>query len=1035
MHALSVNVRFSRFLLDDEMGIFLQKRDLATTRRQLCRLTPGQLDKERKSDRARKRLQRRSLKCSPFKTPPLRSFVLNSVNIHRQLRKIVVLKSQKRYRQASTVMDDVLREHKNINQIAKITGETAKVMYRIFGRVSSEPKNVRNFSWKLTDADKNTVHSFYTRDDITYQLPEARYKDVYFMRFTIAEAHEIYVEESDRKMGLSTFADLRPKIVKTIDETPFRGCLCEPCENASMIGRTLKGLKLKGINPNPRHQMRDTWCPETELPFEDSVKHMFSQAEVTSQQPGSLPINPRFAPAECVKRNCPACGVKLFIQRVIQDNLDLVTENPRVNWYNWGAEHTVTKKGKPSNKYVVHGNKSTLLQLLEIYALQLHKLSFHLFTYYWEQQQFRLCKSNLMAGQLLSVHDFGQNFLCIIQDEPKSSHWDHMQLTIHPSILYYKCECGAMIKEDMVHISTDKVHDKHAVHVFQQKNIAHVSAKFDISAMFEFTDNAARQYKSCFAFNLLSQLSVPTTRYYFGEGHGKSCADRCTGNAKQLLDRLTRSRQVTSVDQLVEQFQQQYELQPAEGVVCCHSRRKVAFTAEISRDVPVLAQTQPGTLKYHGVRNTLRPNEVEVVNTPCCCWNCMNRLPGCTCVYSDEWKLRDTSVKGPSVPPAIAPFAPGFVRRYVIDCENRVIKCQSEDEEEDITEIPGTKEIEPRRVKEIKPRRVKEIEPSRVKEIEPRRVKNITETATQIMPRKGRESIDIAEDEIQVLSVTDMQPGSPIVLDWSPLLTCHGPVYSPPDATPFNWAGVKRIIYKCDDFSQLAKFISGLVLPPFTRQPVKTVINTADVIDTVALHFMPTDIPQSLVPLKNKGCGDCLLHAVSQLVFGDQHHELEMRVRIIKEAIVNEKKYLNHAALTTGAVEDASEKSRAWTYAFYSGHYSAVDFRSMTDSVAQRIYQKEIFGVRKCGVDLSMWGVHHCASVIERPIFVCYPGPEGVNCRLRKHLHRVVLPMNTSYETRRPVAIMWSPLARENAKDQVKHFAALVKNNVRLCQI
>ena len=70
-------------------------------------------------------------------------------------------------------------------------------------------------------------------------------------------------------------------------------------------------------------------------------------------------------------------------------------------------------------------------------------------------------------------------------------HSDHMQLTIHPSILFYKCVCSASIKEDMVHISTDKVHNKpNGLDIFNLKVIymSHTNqSKREFSAGFKFS--------------------------------------------------------------------------------------------------------------------------------------------------------------------------------------------------------------------------------------------------------------------------------------------------------------------------------------------------------------------------------------------------------------------------------------------------------------------------------------------------------------------------------------------------------------------
>ena len=51
----------------------------------------------------------------------------------------------------------------------------------------------------------------------------------------------------------------------------------------------------------------------------------------------------------------------------------------------------------------------------------------------WQLHNFNLSLSNLQRGQVLFVHDFQKNLLLLTQDEALAAHWDHPQLTIHPT--------------------------------------------------------------------------------------------------------------------------------------------------------------------------------------------------------------------------------------------------------------------------------------------------------------------------------------------------------------------------------------------------------------------------------------------------------------------------------------------------------------------------------------------------------------------------------------------------------------------------
>ena len=62
------------------------------------------------------------------------------------------------------------------------------------------------------------------------------------MSVTIAEAyknHYLAKSASIRKMSQSTFASLKPLFIRSIAETPIRGCKCEYCQNFGLLRETL----------------------------------------------------------------------------------------------------------------------------------------------------------------------------------------------------------------------------------------------------------------------------------------------------------------------------------------------------------------------------------------------------------------------------------------------------------------------------------------------------------------------------------------------------------------------------------------------------------------------------------------------------------------------------------------------------------------------------------------------------------------------------------------------------------------------------
>ena len=174
---------------------------------------------------------------------------------------------------------------------------------------------------------------------------------------------------------------------------------------------------------------------------------------------------------------------------------------------------------------------------MRCYFKQLREMSVHQFFKIWQLHNFNLLLSNIWRGQVLFVHDFQQNLLLLTQDETLAAHWDHPQLTIHPTALFYLClECDKIVKEDLIHITMDKVHDKHAVNQFTQTSIEHVRKKgITIQEIIEFSDHSASQYKSQYTVYYMTKLGIPCTRHYFGVKHSKGPSDRAGGNFKRTI--------------------------------------------------------------------------------------------------------------------------------------------------------------------------------------------------------------------------------------------------------------------------------------------------------------------------------------------------------------------------------------------------------------------------------------------------------------------------------------------------------------------
>ena len=271
----------------------------------------------------------------------------------------------------------------------------------------------------------------------------------------------------------------------------------------------------------------------------------------------------------------------------------------------------------------------------------------HSFFAAWNFHQYLVCKNNLEKGQVVVVHDYAQNYLCLHQHEIQAMHWSHTQVTMHPSSISYRCpveNCTQLVLHEIVHISDDLKHDAHLVKKFQQCNLE-VLTKCGVSIrkIIKFTDQAPSQYKNKTAFRYLCQQKIPTERNFFGVRHGKGPCDACAGRIKGRLANLVKTETVVvnSAKSCFDAHKEYFETTWPEKDQCCHYMLTFNYVGKLGK--------RPDTSKWKGVEHTrehlhsimnrrdnLKVNVREVI---CLCTGCLHGDTNCKNLkYVDNWR-------------------------------------------------------------------------------------------------------------------------------------------------------------------------------------------------------------------------------------------------------------------------------------------------------------------------------------------------------------------------------------------------------------
>ena len=947
-----------------------------------------------------------------------------SSTVSKEIRRIAVLRSQKKAEEAGQKVEELKKRYHHVTDIAKEANEKATDVYRIF---SGSKKRVKSeYLRKLTEDMKADVYAIYNDDEVSYCLPDIKYAGFRFMSMTIEEAYKIYLKKSvsTRKVASKTFAGLKPKYIKTMQQTPIRGSRCERCSNLGMIRKTLVGLGIQGIPLNHSASIEKMWCA-------------FRLERTDGMDIRNERMRDELPKRSCVSGTCTECGVVKYQVEVLQLNRERIRELEKVKWEQWGKIYSTTKAGKKISRPALLNYTGSCSKLLSLYFKQLKEISTHQFNKVWQLRNFNLAMKHLQPGQVLIVQDFQQNLLLYTQDETKSMHWDHPQITIHPTTVFYRCPkdgCLKIVKEDLIHISPDKDHDKHAVFQFFNSTLQHIKDKgIQIKELIIFTDNCSNQYKSKFTFYFLSTLSFPVTHHFYCAQHGKGPSDRSGGNFKRHIRSAVKANiRLLSTQAIAEYCKKSYDFQTTcpgpndvevmtkHGGKCPQRRRDGRVTnphsmfkcvrhPKIKRPTwdSIKVKRLLGTQLLHAVRNTGVDGIVEYRRFDCCCFGCVTHSTPCSQQdYADEWSIASVVVSK-------------YTQKFLSSFKHNYFPPIYSDEPSLKNDIPDSVTLDSDSGRSSDGIDGDESTDYDISDVEPLDKSDEDQTGDVIDNTSD-------SDDIQLIGVDEYHSS-----DFSYDEFCEPDKYVIPrtlirnrdESQDFNWKQMIKNMEPLDSFARLKSFVREKSLPPVVSRP-KYYIEPDDTIDEVGSDFWPKDAPAGYKPVETIADGNCGTHAIAHNALSDPMRHDEVRVRITFTAVMNEDNFLRHEILSRGSSKGSENRARS--YALYSGQLPERDDLDLLDeSDIRTIYRTDVLANRKDGNYMGIWQFHHAAEVFERPVASIYP--RRTNRTIRYDLHRLIVPIETGHDDEIPMHVMWSPLHKDSKHFDVKHFLALFK--------
>ena len=258
----------------------------------------------------------------------------------------------------------------------------------------------------------------------------------------------------------------------------------------------------------------------------------------------------------------------------------------------------------------------------------------------------------------------------------------------------------------------------------------------------------------------------------------------------------------------------------------------------------------------------------------------------------------------------------------------------------------------------------------------------------------------------------------------------NSPPEYPPDIHPllteddenltFNWKGILNDLKLYTSFSGLKNYVSRTILPD-VRPIIKYMVDEGDVVDSIAAHFFPRDGSKGYIPIETMGDGNCGYQALAHVLLSDEGRHHEVRVRITFEGVMKEDSFLNHDVLARGV--SLGSQNRPAAYASYSGLLTP-EITSLNEQSVRTVYRRDVIANSRDCTHMGVWQLHHAAEAIKRPIVSVYP--QYSKRDVRRDINRVVLPINSVHDNKCPVHLMWTPLSKDDASGNMKHFVALL---------
>lgn len=233
-------------------------------------------------------------------------------------------------------------------------------------------------------------------------------------------------------------------------------------------------------------------------------------------------------------------------------------------------------------------------------------------------------KANLPQNELVVQMDFAENFTSSSMDEIRSAYWNATNVSLHPTVVYYRNEHGDMEHKNFVFVSDVINHNATAVLTIIDILIKELKTIFPNADLVHYwTDSPSSQYRNRYIIHAIGRheecYGLRARQNYFEAGHGKGPCDGIGGTAKrQAADAIKQGK--VSIQDASDFYA--WGVQNQKSITYrFYSLREYEQMAEVlSRRKPIAIQ---GTMKLHAVFP--REDGLYTAEVSCYCTECIRK--------------------------------------------------------------------------------------------------------------------------------------------------------------------------------------------------------------------------------------------------------------------------------------------------------------------------------------------------------------------------------------------------------------------------